>query len=192
MTNGELRKKKEKKEQKEKRKLRKKILRWVIGGGLTAAVIVLLGYWGSSQTPPSPLEEQFPLEGESHVSPETKGTYKTDPPTSGNHYGSTAEPKFYSTSVPPELLVHNLEHGHIVIYYNESRLSADDILKIRNLTDRYRGPWDAVLAVPRADIQHPLILTAWRRMLKLPRYDDNTVTAFVDKYRGRGPERRVR
>ncbi len=192
MTNGELQKKREKKEAREQRKLRRRILRWVIGGGLTVAVIVLLGYWGSRQSPASPLEEQFPVEGEAHVAPGTKIPYKTDPPTSGNHSSSTAEPKFYTTPVPPELLVHNLEHGNIVIYYDESRLNADDILKIRSLTDRYRGPFDAVLAVPRSDPAHLLILTAWTRMLKLTRYDPEAVARFVDRYRGRGPERRVR
>lgn len=192
MTNGELQKKRDKKEAKERRKSRRKILRWAIGGGLTAAVLVFLGYWGSGQTPPMPQEERFPTEGASHVNPGMKIPYKTDPPTSGDHHGDPAAPSFYTTPVPPELLVHNLEHGNIVIYYDESRLSGDDLLKIRSFTDRYREPFAAVLAVPRSDAKYPLILTAWTRMLRLTRYDPDTVEHFIDRYRGRGPERPVR
>lgn len=43
--------------------------------------------------------------------------YKSNPPTSGPHSELWAEWGFYDIPVAKELLVHNLEHGDIVIHY---------------------------------------------------------------------------
>ncbi len=40
---------------------------------------------------------------------------------------------------------------------------------LKRLTKRYRGMWDAVLAVLRPDERYVLILTAWRHRLRLER-----------------------
>lgn len=136
--------------------------------------------------------QSFPEEPRDHVPVGAPVQYKTDPPTSGPHYDSTASPVFYDRDVDPRLLVHNLEHGHIVIYYDRQALPPDVVERVQELTRRYRGEWEAVLAVPRSDQEHPLILTAWTRMLRLKEYRPAAVDAFIDAYRGRGPENRVR
>ena len=43
--------------------------------------------------------------------------YNSSPPTNGPHYASPAQTGFYTSALPPEQLVHNLEHGQIVIWY---------------------------------------------------------------------------
>ena len=37
-----------------------------------------------------------------------------------------------------------------------------------------------------------VVLTAWRKILKLDSFEPAAAAAFVDTYRGRGPEKRVR
>ena len=44
--------------------------------------------------------------------------YNTVPPTSGMHWPQWSKCGFYNHPLPDELLVHNLEHGNIVISYN--------------------------------------------------------------------------
>lgn len=122
----------------------------------------------------------------------TRVIYKTDPPTSGDHYETPLAPRFYDTEMPLEAIVHNLEHGHIAIYYDPDRASAEDLEKIRGLTRKYNGYWDAVIAFPKPNAEKPFILTAWTKMLKLDHYDEEAIDAFVDAYRGRGPENPVR
>jgi hypothetical protein len=37
-----------------------------------------------------------------------------------------------------------------------------------------------------------VVLTAWRKILKLDTFEPASAAAFVDAYRGRGPENKVR
>lgn len=172
--------------------------RWRQVALIAAGVVALLvgGYWVVSRlTQPGTVlsgVESFGSEGDTHVPVGLAPRYGTEPPTSGPHYASTADAKFHESSVDPGYLVHNLEHGHVVIYYDRTRLSAEDEQWLRGLSSRHGGAWDAVLAVPRPDPQYPLILTAWRHRFRLPRVDRAAAEQFVDAYRGRGPEKPVR
>lgn len=135
----------------------------------------------------------FDDEGQNHVEPGTHATYKTDPPTSGPHYQKWAAPGVYEAgAVQPELLVHNLEHGNIVIYFDRSVLSKVEMDELVALPKKYADQWDGVLLVGLKNKEKPLILTAWRAMLPLKGYDKEKILNFLEVFRGRGPEKRVR
>lgn len=146
----------------------------------------------------SPVAAQMPgLERETcksqgHVSKDERVAYETDPPLSGQHYATWINPGFYDQPQIPEELVHSLEHGHVVIYYDEAKLTATELDAVNALTRKHRGNWDGVVAVPRTDPEHPLVLTAWEHALRLNGYDAAVVDQFVDLFRGRGPENPVR
>jgi Protein of unknown function (DUF3105). len=54
-------------------------------------------------------------------------------------------PGFYREETPrPGNLVHALEHGNIVIYYDPVRVSAADQERIRALCEQYFGLFDGV------------------------------------------------
>jgi hypothetical protein len=169
---------------------------WIVGAVLAVIILapVLMGLFDNDD-PPEVLQglvQELPDEGRDHVPDGTEIQYDTDPPTSGPHYARWAQPGLYREDIPAGLLVHNLEHGHIVIYYSPSLLSNEAAAKLTDLTDRYTGDWEAVLALPRQDSEFELILTAWNHKLELEEYDEELVDAFVDAYRGRGPENPVR
>lgn len=135
----------------------------------------------------------FDDEGQKHVEPETHATYKTDPPTSGPHYHKWAAPGVYEAgAVQPELLVHNLEHGNIVIYFDRSVLSKAELDELIALPKKYADQWDGVLLVGLKNKEKPIILTAWRTMLSLKKYDKDKILNFLEIFRGRGPEKAVR
>ncbi|BAS26949.1 DUF3105 domain-containing protein [Limnochorda pilosa] len=159
---------------------------------VTGLVVWRLGA-GSPPVPALAAVENVPVEGRQHVPASVSPEYRSLPPTSGPHYDGVALPGFHETLPQLGLLVHNLEHGHVVIYYHPDALSDEVAEHLQKLTRWYTGPWDAVLAVPwRDDPEHPLILTAWGKRLPLRAYDRAAVDAFVDAYRGRGPEHPVR
>ena len=54
-----------------------------------------------------------------HISEGTTVEYNTVPPTSGDHYARWAECGFEEFELVDERIVHNLEHGNIVISYME-------------------------------------------------------------------------
>ncbi len=66
-----------------------------------------------------PLPGQAALQdGRDHLAEGSKVNYKFNPPTSGNHYASWISKGFYDTPRSDGNLVHSLEHGYIVIWYD--------------------------------------------------------------------------
>ncbi len=134
--------------------------------------------------------QSFPNEGRTHVPAGSQINYGTNPPTSGPHYIHWVDPGFYEASKGRSNLVHSLEHGLIVIFYDQPGESVIDRLKA--WTDLFNGPWSGIVAVPKAGLGDKLILTAWRKILRLDRFEAVSAAAFIDAYRGRGPENPVR
>ena len=83
-----------------------------------------------------------------------------------------------------------MEHGHIVIYID--RPNAEGVRLLTLWANMYRGMWDGLVVVPRANLGTGVILTAWTKMLRLPDFDPAAAAAFIDQFRGRGPENPVR
>ncbi len=169
---------------------------WAVGGvlALIIAAPLLWGWMSGDDEMPAVLEDvvqEMPDEGRDHVAQGTEVDYDSDPPTSGPHYPSVAPPDLYREVVPDEMLVHNLEHGHVIVYYHPS-LSDESARKISELTSEYDGQWDAVLAVPRPEMEYELTLTAWNVKMELEEFDEELIDAFVDAFRGKGPENPVR
>ena len=105
-----------------KDKLKTRITQGVIGILVISAFGILV--WGIAR--PS-LGEEIPLMANSgeHIDPNTQPVYDSDPPTSGPHFGSSLPANFYEESDratlpqnPEGYLVHNLEHGHVILWYN--------------------------------------------------------------------------
>ena len=70
--------------------------------------------------------EESEAEGQEHVEDGTDIEYGTQPPSSGNHYGTPADAGFYDSAIPEEQAVHNLEHGQIVVWYSSSACRRHD------------------------------------------------------------------
>lgn len=138
--------------------------------------------------------ERHPSEGNEHVSPDTDVEYETTPPTSGDHYLSTTQAGFYTEAPPAEELVHSLEHGAIVIYYDADALSPEAERSLREWASVHTGEWQSVVVVPNTyeEVDSPYVLTAWRHSLRLSEYDVEVVRAFIAEFIGRGPENPVR
>ena len=114
--------------------------------------------------------------------------YSTVPPTSGPHWGAWSKCGFYNHPLPDELLVHNLEHGNIIVSYNLD--SAADISALR----------DAVTAIPLAEEfaivrRYPAIpegmvaLSVWGALDRMMGVDGERIARFFAAYPGNaGPE----
>ncbi len=85
-----------------------------------------------------------------HVPTGTQVTYSTAPPAFGSHWneaGPNQAPapfnrKFYTEKDRPELeaLVHNLEHGYTILWYDESIADdADELNIIEGIADKFRA-----------------------------------------------------
>ena len=176
----------------------------VIAVALAAAAAVAAGAYGwnwfttarafdafvaSGQSALSRVQEIASLGG-GHLEPGEILRYADRFPTSGRHDPIWATPGVYTEAQPATKLVHALEHGNIVIYYDQPIPEALDTL--RDWAGLYGGQWDGVVVTPAAELGTSLVLNAWAERLDLSQWEPASAAAFIDDYRGRGPEHPVR
>ncbi len=125
-----------------------------------------------------------------HLAPGEGVNYGTATPTSGRHDSRWVNPGAYESAQLPAMLVHSLEHGMVVIYYD--RLEADATATLEDWSGLYAGPFSGIVVTRRAGLGEKVILTAWRKSLSQERFDAAAAAVFIDAYRGRGPENPVR
>ncbi len=131
-----------------------------------------------------------PNAGRQHIQAGATYRYPSRFPTSGPHDPNWVRSGFYTSPQAPTLVVHALEHGNIVIYYE--RPGEPALAQLMGWSERFRGQWDGVVVLPASGLGEAVVLTAWTKRLELERFDAAAAAAFIDAYRGRGPENRVR
>lgn len=138
--------------------------------------------------------ETFESEGRQHVESGSDIDYAQSPPLSGEHWGRAVDAGFYTErpELPP--LVHTLEHGAVVIYYDQATLTPEAEASLRAWASNHDGPWASIVVVPNpnANPTGDYVLTAWTHRLVIDDYDAEAVKAFAAEYLGRGPENPVR
>lgn len=129
--------------------------------------------------------------GRSHVPFGSNIKYNSSPATTGPHYGSWINPGYYIDEQEERQLVHSLEHGHVVAYYGED-IADEDKDKLIEWTGDFRNTWGGFVVTPYEDLGEGIILNAWRTTIRLDKFDPAITAAFIDRYRGRGPENPIR
>ncbi len=134
--------------------------------------------------------QTMPDLGRGHLQPGQGYRYPAKFPTSGPHAPTWTEPGFYTVQPRDIYLVHAMEHGNVVIYYDAPTGNAMASLKV--WADLYSGMWSGLVVAPMQGLGEEIVLTAWRKILRLKTFDEPAAAAFIDAYRGRGPENPVR
>ena len=131
---------------------------------------------------------EMDIEGATHVDDGQDVTYNSAPPASGDHWSRPARCGFYDEELPDELIVHNLEHGNIVVSHN---LTTDiEIDSLRDVMDgiglsRIWGITRPYSGIPEGQVA----LSAWGVIDFFPGVDRDRITTFYETYAGAlGPE----
>lgn len=114
--------------------------------------------------------------------------YEMKIPTSGTHSPHDLKFGFYKEKPTNEMLVHNLEHGDIIIYY---RPDADPVkLKQLEYFAKYTEAGAGILAVPNDNIPtgKEIVVTAWTKTMELDSIDEQKIGTFIFTYINKGPE----
>ena len=110
-------------------------------------------------------EESFPGLTADHLqSPDAKVDYNSFPPSSGPHYQQPAPWGIYEDPIKQTILVHNLEHGGIVIQYGDV---SEDTLK--DIQAFYQDDPYGLVVSPYPRLGKKIALTAWNE----PAYERN-------------------
>lgn len=114
-------------------------------------------------------------------------TYNSVPAVGGPHWPGPAAWGNSTVPVPDERAVHNLEHGGVVISYNN--IPSPDLAKLQGLLLTYpRDNFGEVKLLIRPYDRIPqgtFVLTAWGWKEAFTTYDEATVRAFLDAHLGR-------
>jgi hypothetical protein len=129
-----------------------------------------------------------------HIAPDTNpGEYNSNPPTSGLHYASEAQAGFYDENIytyPAGYLVHNLEHGYVIFWYNCDLLDETGCTElksqIRAVMDELGGV--KMIAYPWNSLDVPIAMTSWGRIQKFETFDPEQAKAFYRANLNRAPE----
>lgn len=120
--------------------------------------------------------------------------YSTNPPSGGDHYQFWAAYQSYDTPVRPGFLVHSLEHGAVVFWYNCPEGCADEVAEVEAFISSL--PEDPLCtAVPRrtALVPYPELgsrwaASAWGFALTADCFDADEFRSFYTEHTGQAPE----
>jgi len=160
----------------------------LIGGGL-ATILIIAG--GLLLTSKQDEHLKKPLLGKEvkvsggHVPEGTQVPYSTNPPVGGQHYDKTAPAGIYDKMLADGNLVHSLEHGAVILWYNPKLVSKAQIKTLKEIFNQTSGKG---IIAPRESMDAPVVLSSWGRILKLKTIDEKQIKAFFDSNSDRAPE----
>jgi len=135
----------------------------------------------------------YPIEGRSHVT--TPVTYRTNPPTSGNHNPTPAPDGVYDAANTPakENYVHTLEHGRVEYQFRPGTPPAQvkQLEALWNETVKGQPGYKQLLFQNNTNMPHAVAAVAWGQTLDCTSFTAkifDALRAFRDTYLDKGPE----
>jgi uncharacterized protein DUF3105 len=131
--------------------------------------------------------QTYPDQGRKHfANPSQTFKYNSFPPTSGSHDPTPAIWNAYDDPVDQRKLVHNLEHGGIVIQYGKDAPAAT----VDKLREFYLSDSNGLILAPLPRLGDKIALTAWTHLSTCTEFNEGAFSDFRDAYRAKGPEPR--
>ncbi len=111
--------------------------------------------------------------------------YTDYPPLSGSHLNAPLANGILREPLNNSDLsrgVHSLEHGRVIVYYNN--LSDAERVQLENLVGAERK----VIVAPWTNLKDKVVLAAWTRWQRCNGINDQAVLTFINNNRDKGPE----
>ncbi len=134
-----------------------------------------------------------PIEGRSHTTDDV--TYRSQPPTSGDHNPEPSLDGIYNPgqSPEPEHFVHSLEHGRIEFQYKPGT-PKNEIAQLETLfSEKLNGKagYKTLLFENNTKMTYAVAATAWGHLVGCPKFSDGVFDVLRDfrvKWVDQGPE----
>ncbi len=118
------------------------------------------------------------------MTPNPPPKWNSFPPTSGRHFVNPLAFGIYTEVVPEIRLVHNLEHGAVILQYGD-QVSAT---QVRAITAWYQRDANAVIVAPLPKLGAQVALTAWTDWTECTGFNEKAANAFRKAFRYHAPE----
>jgi hypothetical protein len=122
----------------------------------------------------------FPMAGQDHIQPnEQPDNWNSTPPTSGDHLATPLPPGVYDNDQDMRAMVHNEEHGYVVLLYKG--IPDDQVEQLRKFVEARDG--SKLVLSPWSGLEKPgVALVAWQNLEILERVNMDVVQAFVNDF----------
>ena len=133
------------------------------------------------------------IEGAGHEEREfTASDYKTNPPTSGQHFPQWYEDGVYAPGTVPQLgmLVHTLEHGRINVQYKPGT-PEETVQQLEALLAEQSDGYHMLLYENTTGMDAAVAATAWEESVTCPEMNDQVIDVlrtFRQAHIDQGPE----
>ena len=156
-----------------------------------ALIAVACGGGGASFDDPrlAEFDDDFTSSGQGHLNSGARFDYPTIPAYGGPHSGNLLPCSVYSDEQSQERILHTMEHGAVIIFFQPDVAAGDDITQIRQLGTELLREGNRIIVVPNRLLTNPIVIASWARLLPLQSFEDATIRAFVDAFENDGPER---
>jgi hypothetical protein len=161
-------------------------------------VLTLVGCSGNARSasssnqpiiPPSEVQS-FEDQGRAHMEDGQTFAYNSNPPTSGPHSGRYAPWKVNNFEVPKEILVHNMEHGGVIVWYNckttrktLTQSQCDQLYQqLEQTTQPLIDAGKEIVVSRYGNMNHIIALTAWGKLQTLEQFDLVEINKFIKNY----------
>ncbi|MFC2030045.1 DUF3105 domain-containing protein [Chloroflexota bacterium] len=165
----------------EERRRRGRIRAIALASGVVVATALLVSWSviNASNRPGEPVPDM----GNAHIEEGAKSpvAYNSTPPTSGPHYGGLARWGIHTEQIADELMVHNLEDGGVGIWYDCPDECPELVSQLESVAERYQ---EGVLLAPYPGMDTRIALTAWNRVDRFDKFDEERLIRFVRAFRG--------
>lgn len=178
----------------QERQRKQKLRTNLVWGGLGMVALAIISFIIWQGVRPAAGEPVQVMVSDPHIPVDSDpGQYNSDPPTSGPHYAEEARAGFFDNNnyqFPAGYLVHNLEHGYVIFWYNCDLL---DESGCTNLKEQIKTTMDdlggaKLIAYPWPSLDVPLVMTSWGRLQRFETFDSEQAKAFYRANLNRAPE----
>jgi hypothetical protein len=139
--------------------------------------------------------QSWPDEGHTHLPEGTSILYCTEPPSSGDHYPVWANYTTYTKPVAAPYLVHDLEHGAIVITYPCASSCPNVASALQAVIDAHpldpmcsNGIASRLILAPDPTLDVPVAAAAWQWTYRATCVDSASLTAFINAHYAQAAE----
>ena len=173
----------------------------LVGGALMLFLLIIAGIVFVNLRGRAPVdgEEVFRSQGNTHIDFGRRAPieYNSVPPSSGPHYGNLAAWQVYEEPIRYEQLIHNLEDGGVVLYYQCEEACPELVEQLTDLAQPFIDGGRHVIVVPNdptfsindgpplhQDMGAKIAAVAWGRVLKFDEFDKDALRIFIERYEG--------
>ena len=133
-------------------------------------------------------DNEHTTDGQFHLTGDQRADYVVFPPYGEEHSPIPQPCGIYSGTPTFEMVVHAMEHGAVVLWYQPDALVEAEFQQLTEISADHLEGNDYVIQAPYDGLSSPLMLVAWGARLPLQVVESDLIESFFDTFHDDAPE----